>query len=199
MSIFGYETIIVDDDRKEVPVGQAGEITVKGEPGVNLFKEYYKNPAAAPELADGLFYTGDFGKIDEDGYVYFLDRKKDVIHRAAELISAPEVERVINEHPAVNECCVIAVPDPRTEEAAMAIVRLKEGRSATQTELALFCQNKMAKFKIPEYWVIQEEEFPKTAKGTIQKVRIRSEIKKNWDTKKYQKLDKKVFKQKDNG
>ena len=196
LSLHGYETIIVDDDRNEVPVGEAGEIVVKGEPGINLLKEYYKNPAAAPELADGLFYTGDYGKIDEDGYCYFLDRKKDVIHRAAELISAPEVERVINEHPAVNESCVIAVPDPRTEEAAMALVRLKEGRSATQTELALFCQNKMAKFKIPEYWVIQEEEFPKTAKGTIQKVHIRSGIRKNWDTKKYQKIDKKVFKQK---
>jgi crotonobetaine/carnitine-CoA ligase len=196
-SNYGLEVMILDNDRNEVPVGQAGEIVLKGQPGITLFKEYYKNPEAAPELADGLFYTGDYGKIDEDGYCYFIDRKKDIIRRAAENISAPEVERVLNEHPDVAESCVIAVPDSRTDEAVMAIVRCKEGHSATDKELALFCQTKMAKFKIPEYWIVQKEEFPKTSIGKIQKVIVRSGITENWDTKKYTKIDKKLFKQKD--
>ena len=106
----GMEVKIVDDSRNEVPVGETGEIVIKGEPGISLFREYYNNPeATTQDLVDGWFYSGDYGKVDEDGYVYFIDRKKDVIQRAAENISAPEVERVLNDHSAVEESCVIAV------------------------------------------------------------------------------------------
>jgi crotonobetaine/carnitine-CoA ligase len=185
---FGMEIKIVDDERKEVPVGEMGEIAVRGEPGISLFKEYYKNPEATAEvLVDGWFYTGDYGKIDEEGYVYFIDRKKDVIKRAAENISAPEVERVINEHPAVAESCVIGVPDPVRDQAVMAIVRLKEGAKVTEEELAEFCKGRMAKFKVPEFWLIQQEEFPKTSIGKIKKNIVRAEILKDWDPKKYKK------------
>jgi len=183
---FGIEIKIVDDHRNEVPIGETGEIAIKGEPGISLFKEYYKNPeATAQDLVDGWFYSGDYGKMDEDGYVYFIDRKKDVIQRAAENISAPEVERVINEHPAVLESCVIAVPDPVRDEAVMAIVRFKEGGQASAQELTEFCRARMAKFKVPEYWYFQDEEFPKTSIGKIRKNIIRAEIRKEWDPEKY--------------
>lgn len=178
---FGMEVKIVDDNRKEVPIGETGEIAIKGEPGISLFREYYKNPEATSEdLVNGWFYSGDYGKVDEDGYVYFLDRKKDVIQRAAENISAPEVERVIQEHPAVEEVAVIAVPDPIRDEAVMAIIRFKAGEKATQDEITEFCKARMAKFKVPEFYIFQEEEFPKTSIGKIQKNIIRAEIHKTW-------------------
>ena len=185
---FGMEVKIVDDNRNEVPIGEGGEIAIKGEPGISLFREYYKNPeATAKDLVDGWFYSGDSGKLDEDGYVYFIDRKKDVIQRAAENISAPEVERVVNDHPAVLESCVIAVPDPVRDEAVMAIVRFEEGARATEEELRAFCRERMAKFKVPEFWLFQEEEFPKTSIGKIRKNIVRGEIHKDWDPSKYKK------------
>jgi len=180
---FAMEVKIVDDNRNEVPIGETGEIAIKGEPGISLFKEYYKNPeATAKDLVGSWFYSGDYGKVDEEGYVYFMDRKKDVIQRAAENISAPEVERVLNDHPAVEESAVIAVPDPVRDEAVMAIIRFKEGASATEEQLTEFCRERMAKFKVPQFYVFQTEDFPKTSLGKIRKNIIRGEILKDWDT-----------------
>ncbi len=179
---FGMEVKIVDDDRKELPIGEMGEIAIKGEPGISLFKEYYKNPeATSKDLEDGWFFSGDYGKVDEEGYVYFMDRKKDVIQRAAENISAPEVERVVSEHPSVEEVAVIAVPDPIRDEAVMAIVRFKEGADATKEELTEFCRKRMAKFKVPEFWIFQKEDFPKTSIGKIRKNIMRADLLKDWE------------------
>lgn len=174
---FGMEVKIVDENRIDVPVGESGEIAIKGEPGISLFREYYKNPeATAKDLVDGWFFSGDYGSVDEDGYVYFLDRKKDVIQRAAENISAPEVERIINNHPDVKESCVIAVPDPVRDEAVMAVVVFNDGVSVTEQELTEFCRAKMAKFKVPEFWRFWKEDLPKTSIGKIRKNIIRAEI-----------------------
>ena len=179
---FGMEIKIVDDQRNEVPVGEVGEIAIQGEPGISLFMEYYKNPAAtAEELVGRWFYSGDFGKIDEDGYVYFLDRKKDVIQRGAENIAAAEVERVLSEHPDIEEAAVIAVPDPIRDEAVMAIVRPWPGANLSEDEVREFCQKRMAKFKIPQFYIFQGEDFPKTSIGKIRKNIIRDEVLKNWD------------------
>ena len=181
----GMEIKIVDDSRNEVPIGETGEIVIKGEPGISLFREYYKNPEATlQDLVDGWFYSGDYGKVDEDGYVYFIDRKKDVIQRAAENISAPEVERVLNDHPSVEESCVIAVPDPIRDEAVMAMIRFKEGASATEKELTQFCRERMAKFKVPQFYIFQEEEFPKTSIGKLRKNIIRADVLKDWGSSK---------------
>jgi len=181
----GMEVKIVDDNRNEVPIGETGEIVIKGEPGISLFREYYNNPeATAQDLVDGWFFSGDYGKVDEDGYVYFIDRKKDVIQRAAENISAPEVERVLNDHPAVLESCVIAVPDPIRDEAVMAIIRFKEGASATEKDLTQFCRERMAKFKVPQFYIFQTDEFPKTSIGKIRKNIIRADVLKDWKTPK---------------
>ncbi len=181
----GMEVKIVDDGRQEVSIGETGEIAIKGEPGISLFREYYKNPeATSQDLVDGWFYSGDYGKVDEDGYVYFIDRKKDVIQRAAENISAPEVERVLNDHPAVFESCVISVPDPIRDEAVMALVRFEEGMRATEEELTAFCRERMAKFKVPQFYIFQDDEFPKTSIGKLRKNIIRAEVLKDWETAK---------------
>ncbi len=181
----GMEVKIVDDNRNEAPIGETGEIAIKGEPGISLFREYYNNPeATAEDLVDGWFFSGDYGKVDEEGYVYFIDRKKDVIQRAAENISAPEVERVLNDHPSVEESCVIAVPDPVRDEAVMAIVRFKEDMSATEDELTQFCRERMAKFKVPQFYIFQKEDFPKTSIGKLRKNIIRADVLKDWETPK---------------
>ena len=185
---FGMEIQIVDDDRKEVAVGEVGEIAIKGEPGISLFKEYYNNPeATARDVVDGWFFSGDYGRIDADGYVYFIDRKKDVIQRGGENISAAEVERVLGEHPAIEECAVIPVPDPIREEAVYAIVKLKAGMSATAKDIIDFCKPRMAKFKIPSIIDIWDKGFPKTSIGKIKKNEMKAGILKIWDPKRLQK------------
>ncbi|OGL47749.1 MAG: hypothetical protein A2W05_03990 [Candidatus Schekmanbacteria bacterium RBG_16_38_10] len=168
--IFGDEIKIVDDDRKELAYNEVGEIAVKGIPGVQLMKGYYKNPEATAAVLDknNWFYTGDFGKMDEDGHVYFIDRKKDVIKRAGENVAANEVERVLTEHPAVLEAAVIGVPDEMRDEAVKAFVMLKDGQSITLEALQQYCGTKLAKFKIPQY-IDFVTGFPKTSIGKIQK------------------------------
>jgi crotonobetaine/carnitine-CoA ligase len=172
----------VDGERNEVPAGEVGEIAIKGEPGISLFKEYYKNPEATAEALDGKwFYSGDFGKLDDDGYVWFLDRKKDVIQRAGENIAAAEVERVLSEHPGIEEAAVIAVPDPIRDEAVMAIIRPMAGVQLEEDEVREFCKQRMAKFKVPQHYIFQREDFPKTSIGKVRKNIIRDDVMKNWD------------------
>jgi len=178
---FGMEVKIAGDERNEVPVGEVGEIAIRGEPGISLFKGYYKNPeATARDLVDGWFFSGDHGRMDEDGYVYFIDRKKDVIQRGAENISAAEVERVLHEHPAVEEAAVVAVPDPVRDEAVLAIIRVRPGHSVTEEALRKFCSERMARFKVPQYYEFQEEDFPKTSIGKIRKNIVRAEHWERW-------------------
>lgn len=182
MPNFGMEVKIVDDGRNKVPVGEVGEIAIKGEPGISLFKEYYNNPeATAKELVDSWFFSGDYGRIDEDGYVYFIDRKKDVIQRGGENISAAEVERVLAKHPGIEECTVISVPDPVRDEAVLAVVRCKEGIEIDDENIIEFCRPRMAKFKIPSFVLIMDEEFPKTSIGKIKKNELRADILKTWE------------------
>lgn len=179
---FGMEVKIVDDDRREVPVGEVGEIAIKGEPGISLFKEYYKNPeATGKDLVDTWFFSGDYGRVDEEGYVYFIDRKKDVIQRGGENISAAEVERVLIDHPDVEECAVIPVPDPVRDEAVLAIVRPVSGRHVTEKDIREYCTPRMAKFKVPSFVRVQTEQFPKTSIGKIKKNEMKTEILKSWN------------------
>ena len=181
---FGMEVKIVDNDRREVPVGEVGEIAIKGEPGISLFREYYNNPeATANDLVDGWFFSGDYGRIDQDGYLYFIDRKKDVIQRGGENISAAEVERVLAGHPDVLECMVIAVPDLVRDEAVLAVLRCQEGARLTEEDIREFCRSRMAKFKVPSFVQFIKEEFPKTSIGKIKKNEMKAEILKSWEVR----------------
>jgi crotonobetaine/carnitine-CoA ligase len=141
---------------------------------------YYKNPAATAEaLKDGWLHTGDLGYLDDDGFLFFLDRKKDMIKRGDENISAEEVERVLNSHPLIAESAVIGVVDPIRQEEVKACVVLKPPADpATVPPEAIwhFCAERLAAFKVPRY-IEYRDSLPKTSSAKIQKSLLREETK----------------------
>jgi crotonobetaine/carnitine-CoA ligase len=171
----GRRIRIVDEDGTELPAHAVGEITVQGVPGRTLMKEYYRDPeATARTIRDGWLHTGDNGYLDEKGYLYFFDRKKDVIKRAGENISATEVEFALMRHPDVVEAAVIAIPDAVRDEAVKAFVVLAEGRMLTQADLVEHCATSLARYKVPS--VIEfRDSLPKTSVGKIEKKLLRAE------------------------
>jgi crotonobetaine/carnitine-CoA ligase len=169
MPVLGYTCKIVDDAGGEVAPGTVGELVVSGEPGVSLMKGYWKNPeATAATLRDGWLHSGDHAWMDDDGYFFFVDRKKDMIKRAGENVAASEVEETLRQHPAVFDAAVVGVPDPMRDHTIKAYVILKdETRCAAETLIA-WCAERLSKFKVPE--VIEfRETFPRTSVGKIQK------------------------------
>ena len=169
MPALGYECRVVDDDGRPVPPGTVGELVVAGIPGVTLMKGYFKNPQATAEaLRDGWLHTGDQAVMDEDGWFFFVDRKKDMIKRAGENVSASEVEEVLKEHAAVFDAAVVGVADAVRDQAIKAYVILKEGAGATDAELIAWCRARLSAFKVPEE-VEFRDSFPRTSVGKIQK------------------------------
>jgi acyl-CoA synthetase (AMP-forming)/AMP-acid ligase II len=165
---------IRDESGTVLSAGKTGEI-VKQSPTV--MKGYYKNPeATAQALRGGWLYTGDLGMLDEDGYLYFVDRVKDMVRRGDENISSEEVERVLNSHPKVAESAVIAVPDPIRGEEVKAYVVLKPpvtSEAVSPQELWSFCSQHMAAFKVPRY-IEYTAELPKTPSSKVQKNLLRA-------------------------
>ena len=169
MSVLGYECKVVDSDGKEVPPGTVGELVVAGVPGVSLMKGYFKNERATAEtLRDGWLWSGDQAYMDEDGCFFFVDRKKDMIKRAGENVSASEVEETLKQHAAVFDAAVVAIPDPVRDQAIKAFVIVKEGAAATAAELIAWCRERLSPFKVPEI-VEFRDVFPRTSVGKIQK------------------------------
>jgi acyl-CoA synthetase (AMP-forming)/AMP-acid ligase II len=168
---------IHDESGRTLACGQAGEI-VKRSPTV--MKGYYKNPeATAKALKNGWLYTGDLGYLDEDGYLYFVDRVKDMVRRGDENISSEEVERVLNSHPAIAESAVIAVPDQIRGEEVKAYIVLKlpaTAESVPPQEIWNFCKPHLAAFKVPRY-IEYRDELPKTPSSKVQKNILREESK----------------------
>ena len=164
---------ICDDDGEDVQVGELGEIVVSGMPGRTCMTGYFKDEAAtAKTLRDGWLHTGDNGYLDKEGYLYFFDRRKDVIKRAGENISASEVEVVLGQHPAIVEAAVIGVPDPIRDEAVKAFVVFKEGQSLSHAEIRAYCANILAPFKIPTEIAFLDK-LPRTSIGKIEKKLLR--------------------------
>jgi acyl-CoA synthetase (AMP-forming)/AMP-acid ligase II len=164
------EVKIVDDKDHELPPGEMGEIVVRGEV---VMKGYWRNPGATAEtLRGGWLHTGDLGVMDERGYVYILDRAKDMIISGGENIYSREIEDVILKHPAIHEVAVIGVPDETWGEAIKAIVALKQGQKATQEEIINFCKEHMASFKKPKS-VEFIGEIPKNPYGKVLKRELR--------------------------
>ena len=169
MPVLGYECKVVDPSGKEVPPGTVGELVVSGVPSVTLMKGYFKNEAATAEtLRDGWLYSGDQAYMDEDGCFFFVDRKKDMIKRAGENVSASEVEETLKQHPAVLDAAVVAIPDPVRDQAIKAYVIVKEGAAATADQLIAWCRERLSPFKVPEV-VDFRDAFPRTSVGKIQK------------------------------
>jgi long-chain acyl-CoA synthetase len=171
----GVELRIVDPAGNDLPVGQAGEIVVRcGTRGVGLvLREYFRNPKATEEAFWGeWFRTGDVGYLDEEGFLYFADRAKDMIVSGGLNVYSKEVELTLQEHPAVEEAAVFGVPDPEFGEAVSACVQLKSGASATADDLIDFCRERIASYKKPRH-VHFVAELPKTGTGKLQKQELK--------------------------
>ena len=166
---------ICNEEGESCAPGELGEI-VKQSPAVMM--GYYKNPeATAAALRDGWLYTGDLGYLDEDGFLYFVDRKKDMIKRGGENIASAEVERVLNSHPLIAESAVVAVADPIRQEEVKACIVLGPGGSRETLppeQVWAFCAEHLAPFKIPRY-LDYRQELPKTPSSKVQKNLLREE------------------------
>ncbi len=142
----GYETKVVDDKDREVGPGGTGELAVRGDA---VARGYWNKPQAA-DFRDGWWYSGDVVRVDEDGFYYVVDRKKDMIVTGGLNVYPAEVEYVLAAHPAVNIVCVIGAPDEKWGEAVKAVVVLKDGAEATEQELIDFCRDRIAAYKKPK-------------------------------------------------
>ncbi len=164
--IWGVEVRIAAADGSEVPVGEVGEILVRGH---NVMKGYYKRPEATAEtLVDGWLHTGDLGRRDEDGYVFVVDRLKDLVIRGGYNVYPREVEEVLYEHPHVVEAAVLGRPDERLGEEVVAYVALTEGVVLREGELVEFCRERLAAYKYPRDVRVLPD-LPKGATGKILK------------------------------
>jgi long-chain acyl-CoA synthetase len=157
---------IVDDEGNSLPPGEVGEIWVQGP---TIFRAYLDDDeATAAALTDGWFHTGDLGRSDEDGFLYVVDRLKDVIIRGGENIYAAEVEVVLLEHPAVADAAVIGVPDDRLGEQVVAVVVADPG-SVDAESLQAFVRDRLAGFKVPSIVEFTSDELPRNAGGKVLK------------------------------
>lgn len=172
---FGCEVKLVDDDDLEVGPGVAGEILVRTGSPYSMLLEYYKMPEKTIEAwRDLWFHTGDSARKDEDGYFYWVDRKKDALRRRGENISSWEVERTINTHQAVLESAAIPVKTRDSEDEVMVCIVAREGHTLAPEELLDHCQLHMAYFMVPRY-VRFMTSLPKTATERVQKMELRNE------------------------
>lgn len=164
------EAGIVDDQGNDVPTGDTGEIVFRGS---KVFRGYWNNPeATASTIVNGWLHTGDIGKVDEEGFIYILDRKKDMINRGGEKIYSLEVENVICDNPKVMEVAVVGVPDPVMGEAVKACIGLKAGVKATEKEIKDFCAERLADYKVPRFVEFMDC-LPRNPAGKVSKPELR--------------------------
>src|SRR3954452_21615242 len=166
----GVEMKVVDDDGNDLDTGEVGEIVIRGH---NVMKGYWNKPDATKEsiTEDGWFHTGDMAKVDDDGYFFIVDRKKELIIRGGYNVYPREIEEVLYEHPAVREVAVVGVPHDELGEDVGAAVALKEGESVGADELRDFVKDQVAAYKYPRrIWFV--EELPKGPTGKILKREI---------------------------
>ncbi|MBM3118036.1 MAG: long-chain fatty acid--CoA ligase [Chloroflexi bacterium] len=162
---------VFDEKDNELPPGQRGEIVVKGP---TLMKGYWNQPEdTAQTIRNGWLYTGDIGYLDEEGYLYITDRKKDIIIRGGENVSPREVEEVLYQHPKVLEAGVIGIPDKVYGEEIKAFVTLKQGEEASEDEIITFCKERLPTFKTPKK-VQFLESLPKNLLGKVLRAELRN-------------------------
>ncbi len=169
----GVAVNIVDDDGAELPTGEVGEILVRGD---NVMQGYYQRPDDTAEtVRDGWLYTGDMGRLDEDGYLYILGRKKDLIIVGGMNVYPGEVEAVLLEHPAVAEAAVVGASGSLRGEEVVAFVVLQEGCTATGQQLIELCGSALAKFKVPRH-IAFVDQLPRSGTGKVLKSELRSMV-----------------------
>ncbi len=167
----GRQVVIRDRDGAALPVGEVGEVTIAGD---NVMVGYWNKPEqTAQALRDGWYWSGDVGRLDEQGYLYLLDRSKDMIISGGENIYCTEVEDAIYTHPAVLEATVFGIPSDRWGEAVHAVVVLREGAAATPEELIAHCRDRIAGYKVPGSVEFTSEPLPKSGPGKVLKRELR--------------------------
>ena len=165
---YNWETRIVDENGQPVPRGEVGELTVSG-PG--LMKCYYRDPAATEAvLKDGWLFTGDMARMDEDGFIFLVDRKKDVIITGGENIYPVQIEDFLRRHPAVKDVAVIGLPDRRVGEIAAAIIQIKPGLVCEEEDIIAFCKP-LPRYKRPRKIIF--DDVPRNPTGKIEKPKLR--------------------------
>lgn len=168
--IWGIEVRVVDEDGQDVPTGEPGEVIMRGH---NIMKGYYDRPNETAEaFRGGWFHSGDIATMDEDGYLYIVDRIKDMIIRGGFNVYPREIEEVLMTHPAVSLAAVIGEPDDQYGQEIKAFIVLKAGAQAEPEELVAWSKKEMAAYKYPRSVVIQES-LPMTATGKILKTELR--------------------------
>jgi len=171
--IRGVEMKVIDEEGNETPPGERGEIAIKGH---NVMRGYRQLPDATREaIRDGWFRTGDVARVDEDGYFFIVDRKKDLIIRGGYNVYPREIEEVLYEHPAVREAAAVGIADERLGEEVGAAVVLNSGESATPEELRDFVKSRIAAYKYPrKVWLV--DTLPKGPTGKILKLQIAAPV-----------------------
>jgi long-chain acyl-CoA synthetase len=167
------EVRIGDADGNEVPRGEPGEVLVRG---ANVMKGYWNNETLTRErLRGGWLHTGDIGTMDDDGYIFLLDRKADMIVTGGENVYPTEVEAVLYQHPAVQECIVASAPDEKWGERVQAAVTLREGQKVSEADLLAFCRDKLANYKCPKSIEFRST-LPKSLVGKLLRKDVRSDF-----------------------
>lgn len=166
---FNWEIRIVDDNGNNVPVGEVGEIVLRGN---GIMKEYYKNAELTGQtIKDGWLYTGDMARMDSEGFIYIVDRKKDVINCGGENIYPVEVEDVLRSHAKVFDVGVIGLPDARLGEIPVAVIEPVSGETLTEEEINKFCEQNLPRYKRPRRTIF--DRVPRNPTGKIEKPKMR--------------------------
>jgi fatty-acyl-CoA synthase len=169
--VFHLDLKVADLEGRTLPTGETGEVLVRGP---NVIREYWRRPEATAEtIVDGWLHTGDMGYYDEEGYLYLIDRKKDMYISGGENVYPAEVEDAIMGFDQVADVGVIGIPDEKWGEVGMAIVVLKPGEEVTEEGVIEFCRGRLAKYKIPKK-VAFVSELPRTATGKILKKELKA-------------------------
>jgi len=168
-----WDARIVNGRDEDVPQGEVGEIVVKG---MGVMKEYYKNPElTARTIKDGWLHTGDLGRIDKDGFIFLVDRQKDLVISGGENVYPVEVEEVIQKHPKVRDVAIIGTAHERLGEVVTAIIDPVAGETLTQEEMALFCEKNLPRYKRPRRIIFGS--VPRSPTGKIEKPKLRERYK----------------------
>jgi long-chain acyl-CoA synthetase len=175
----GVELRIVDEDDNEVPTGTVGEICARGD---NVMLGYWRQPEmTAHALRNGWLHTGDGARMDEEGFVYIVDRVKDMIISGGENVYSVEVEDAVYQHAAVAECAVIGIPNEKWGEQVHAIIRLHDGQNADEQALIAHCHALIAAFKCPRSVQFRADPLPLSGAGKILKTTLREPFWANQD------------------
>jgi len=171
LPMFHTDIRVVDAQGRDAAADEVGEILIRGP---HVIRAYWNNPqASADALRDGWLHTGDLGRLDAEGYLTIVDRKKDMLISGGENIYPAEVESVLTALPQCAEVAVIGVPDPAWGEAVCAVVRLKDGQSLTLDEVVAHCSGKLGKYKIPKKLIVSAEPLPRNPTGKLLKRLLR--------------------------